>query len=204
MAIEAIIKRRVQQGQQAKQLVPLLKGAFAHQGTAVLDIISPCVTFNNHPGSTKSYTWGKAHEEALHQVGFVPHFEQIEVDYDEGSAMDVELHDGSHIILKKLDREYDPTDRHRAMQLLLDARINDQFLIMDVGVFLFVNSTRAFQKQAVRNLHDVGFMENRDLGQLATRCKAKCPARDSHAGGVCSDLHAHDDIVSHLILHAAV
>jgi 2-oxoglutarate ferredoxin oxidoreductase subunit beta len=111
-----------------KQLVPLLKGAFAHQGTAVLDIISPCVTFNNHPGSTKSYTWGKEHEEILHQVDFIPYFEQIDVDYDEGSTIDVELHDGSHILLKKLERDYDPTDRHRAMKLLLDARINQQFL----------------------------------------------------------------------------
>jgi 2-oxoglutarate ferredoxin oxidoreductase subunit beta len=111
-----------------KQLVPLLKGAFAHQGTAILDIISPCVTFNNHPGSTKSYTWGKEHEEILHQVDFVPFFEQIDVDYDEGSTLDVELHDGSHILLKKLERDYDPTDRHKAMKLLLDARVNQQFL----------------------------------------------------------------------------
>jgi 2-oxoglutarate ferredoxin oxidoreductase subunit beta len=111
-----------------KQLVPLLKGAFAHQGTAILDIISPCVTFNNHPGSTKSYSWGKEHEEVLHQVDFIPYFEQIDVDYDEGSTLDVELHDGSHILLKKLERDYDPTDRYEAMKLLLDARINQQFL----------------------------------------------------------------------------
>ena len=111
-----------------KQLVPLLKGAFAHQGTAILDIISPCVTFNNHPGSTKSYTWGKEHEEVLHQVDFIPYFEQIDVQYDEGSTLSVELHDGSHILLKKLERDYDPTDRHNAMKLLLDARINQHFL----------------------------------------------------------------------------
>jgi 2-oxoglutarate ferredoxin oxidoreductase subunit beta len=111
-----------------KQLVPLLKGAFAHQGTAILDIISPCVTFNNHPGSTKSYSWGKEHEEVLHQVDFISYFEQIDVDYDEGFTLDVELHDGSHILLKKLERDYDPTDRHEAMKLLLDARINQQFL----------------------------------------------------------------------------
>lgn len=111
-----------------KQLVPLLKGAFAHQGTAILDIISPCVTFNNHPGSTKSYSWGKEHEEVLHQVDFIPYFEQIDVDYDEGSTLDVELHDGSHILLKKLERDFDPTDRYETMKLLLDARINQQFL----------------------------------------------------------------------------
>lgn len=111
-----------------KQLVPLLKGAFAHRGTAVLDIISPCVTFNNHPGSTKSYTWGKEHEEVLHQVDFIPYFEQIDVDYDDGETLDVELHDGSHILLKKLGHEHDPTDRYQAMKLLLDARIHQQFL----------------------------------------------------------------------------
>ncbi len=111
-----------------RQLVPLLKGAFAHQGTAVLDIISPCVTFNNHPGSTKSYTWGKEHEEILHQVDFIPYFEPIKVEYDEGETLDVELHDGSHVLLKKLERDYNPTDRHQAMRLLLDARIEQQFL----------------------------------------------------------------------------
>jgi 2-oxoglutarate ferredoxin oxidoreductase subunit beta len=111
-----------------KQLVPLLKGAFAHQGTAVLDIISPCVTFNNHAGSTKSYSWGKEHEELLHQVDFIPYFDSIDVEYEEGEAMDVELHDGSHIVLKKLEREHDPTDRHQALQLLLDAQIQQQFL----------------------------------------------------------------------------
>ncbi|MFQ5791624.1 MAG: 2-oxoacid:ferredoxin oxidoreductase subunit beta [Acidobacteriota bacterium] len=111
-----------------KQLGPLLKGAFAHGGTAVLDIISPCVTFNNHPGSTKSYTWGKEHEELLHEVGFIPFFEPIDVDYAEGSTLDVELHDGSHIVLSKLERDYQPTDRRRALELLLDANQNQQFL----------------------------------------------------------------------------
>ena len=77
-----------------KQVVALLKGAFAHSGTAVLDIISPCVTFNNHEGSTKSYTWGKEHEELLHDLDFIPFFEPIEVEYDEGQTTDVELHDG--------------------------------------------------------------------------------------------------------------
>jgi 2-oxoglutarate ferredoxin oxidoreductase subunit beta len=110
-----------------KQLVPLLKGALAHRGTALLDVISPCVTFNNHPGSTKSYTWGKEHEELLHEVGFVPYFENIEVDYQEGEAVDVELHDGSHILLKKLHRDYDPTDKNQALDVLRDAAEN-QFL----------------------------------------------------------------------------
>ena len=111
-----------------KQLVPLLEGALSHKGTSVLDIISPCVTFNNHPGSTKSYTWGKEHEEMLHEVGFVPYFEQINVDYEEGSALEVTLHDGSRIVLKKLERDYDPTDRTCALSLLREASEKGQFL----------------------------------------------------------------------------
>ena len=111
-----------------KQLVALLEGALSHKGTSVLDIISPCVTFNNHPGSTKSYTWGKEHEEMLHEVGFVPYFEQINVDYEEGSALEVALHDGSRIVLKKLERDYDPTDRTRALSLLREASEKVQFL----------------------------------------------------------------------------
>jgi 2-oxoglutarate ferredoxin oxidoreductase subunit beta len=111
-----------------KQVVTLLKGAFGHNGTAVIDIISPCVTFNNHPGSTKSYTWGKEHEEMLHEVDFVPYFEQIQVDYEKGTAIEVELHDGSRIVLKKLDRSYDPTDARRALDLLRGAMENQQFI----------------------------------------------------------------------------
>ena len=111
-----------------KQVVTLLKGAFGHNGTAVLDIISPCVTFNNHAGSTKSYTWGKENEELIHEVDFVPFFDDIDVDYEEGEAQEVELHDGSRIVLKKLERDYDPTNRRRALELLLDADDKQQFL----------------------------------------------------------------------------
>ncbi|MEE9264353.1 MAG: 2-oxoacid:ferredoxin oxidoreductase subunit beta [Vicinamibacteria bacterium] len=111
-----------------KQVLALLEGALSHKGTAVLDIISPCVTFNNHPGSTKSYTWGKENEEMLHEVGFVPYFEQIQVDYEEGSVMEVKLHDGSRIVLKKLERSYDPTDARRALDLLRGAMENQQFI----------------------------------------------------------------------------
>lgn len=111
-----------------KQLVELLQGAFAHKGTAVLDIVSPCVTFNNQAGSTKSYTWGKENEELIHEVDFIPYFDPIDVEYEEGEAKEVELHDGSRIVLKKLERDYDPTNRRRAMDLLLDAHDRQQFL----------------------------------------------------------------------------
>jgi 2-oxoglutarate/2-oxoacid ferredoxin oxidoreductase subunit beta len=104
-----------------KQLVPLIKGAIAHKGTALLDVISPCVTFNNHEGSTKSFKYAKEHEELLHEIGFVPYFEQIEADYPEGSVKEVELHDGSHIRLRKLDRDYDPSNKAQALQLIRKA-----------------------------------------------------------------------------------
>ncbi len=111
-----------------KQVVTLIKGALAHNGAAVLDIISPCVTFNNHAGSTKSYTWGKENEELIQEVDFVPFFDDIDIDYDEGEVRSVELHDGSHIVLRKLERDYDPTNRRRALELILDAHEKQQFL----------------------------------------------------------------------------
>ncbi len=111
-----------------KQLVALLRGALSHNGTAVLDILSPCVTFNNHASSTKSYTWGKSNEEPIHMLDFVPALEQIEVDYKEGADQEVQLHDGSWVKLRKLDRDYDPTSRHEARELLLEATEKNLFL----------------------------------------------------------------------------
>jgi 2-oxoglutarate ferredoxin oxidoreductase subunit beta len=98
-----------------KQMRALLKAAFVHRGTAVLDIISPCVTFADHEGSTKSYAYVKEHDSPLHGIDFVPYYEDITVDYEPGTTRDVTMPDGSHIVLKKLDAEYDPTDRGRAL-----------------------------------------------------------------------------------------
>src|SRR5882724_7405326 len=84
-----------------KQLSAMLKAAIAHRGTVMLDVVSPCVTFNDHEGSTKSYQYMKDHEEPLHEVSFVPHFEEIDVEYEPGSALDVRMHDGSHLRLRK-------------------------------------------------------------------------------------------------------
>jgi 2-oxoglutarate ferredoxin oxidoreductase subunit beta len=101
-----------------KQMVNILKGAVAHNGTAVIDVISPCVTFNNHDGSTKSYTFAKENDELLHQIGFVQEYEQITVDYEPGEVKVVEMHDGSRIILKKLEEDYDPSNAVQALQRL--------------------------------------------------------------------------------------
>jgi 2-oxoglutarate ferredoxin oxidoreductase subunit beta len=111
-----------------KQVQALLKAALSYNGTAVLDIISPCVTFNNSEASTKSYSWGKEHEEALHDITFVPPAEEITVDYEEGTVTDVTMHDGSTIRLKKLGKDYDPTDRWAAIKLLEEAHARHEFL----------------------------------------------------------------------------
>ncbi len=111
-----------------KQMVPLLKAALAHKGTALFDVISPCVTFNNHEGSTKSYKYAKDHEELLHEISFVPFFEQITVDYKEGEVKDVELHDGSHIRLRKTDQNFDPTNKTEALNLLRHCYDSGEFL----------------------------------------------------------------------------
>jgi 2-oxoglutarate ferredoxin oxidoreductase subunit beta len=117
----------------AKQVQTLLKAAVSHRGTAVLDIISPCVTFNNSPDSNKSYPYGKEHEIPLHEydfipVGYVQPREEITADYDEGQTIDVEMHDGSHIRLKKLDKGHDPRNRLQAITVLEEAQRDQLFL----------------------------------------------------------------------------
>lgn len=111
-----------------KQMVNMLKAAIAHDGTAVMDVISPCVTFNNHDGSTKGYTYAKEHDELLHQIGFVPAYEQIEIDYEAGDVREVTMHDGSRIILKKLEEDYDPSNAIQALQRLHKAVDEGQML----------------------------------------------------------------------------
>ena len=111
-----------------KQLRPLLKAAFSHRGTAVLDVISPCVTFNNHEGSTRSYLNVKEHDAPLHEVTFIPYFESIEVDYAPGESREVTLHDGSRIVLRKLEEDYDPSDRLKALETIHHGREQNQFV----------------------------------------------------------------------------
>ncbi|HET7437236.1 MAG TPA: 2-oxoacid:ferredoxin oxidoreductase subunit beta [Thermoanaerobaculia bacterium] len=111
-----------------KQMVNILKAAIAHNGMAVIDVISPCVTFNNHDSSTKSYAYAKEHDELLHQIGFVQSYEQIEVDYEAGTVREVPLHDGSRVVLKKLEEDYDPSDPLDALQRLHRAVRDGQML----------------------------------------------------------------------------
>jgi 2-oxoglutarate ferredoxin oxidoreductase subunit beta len=111
-----------------KQVKELLKAALSHNGIAVLDIISPCVTFNNQDTSHHSYAWGKLHEAALHELSYVPPAEDILVDYQEGETVDVTLHDGSQLILRKLDVDYDPTDRAGILSILEEANRKNELL----------------------------------------------------------------------------
>ena len=105
-----------------QQVRTLLKAAMAHTGTAVLDIISPCVTFNNHEGSTKSVTYAREHEDPLHEIDFIDPADPITAEYEPGEMIEVEMHDGAKIRLKKLGHDYDPTDRNKAMELLHEAQ----------------------------------------------------------------------------------
>jgi len=111
-----------------KQLLALLEGAIGHRGTAMLDVISPCVTFNDHEGSTKSYAYVKDHESVLEDVSFVPFFEDISVEYEPGTTRDVTLHDGSHLLLKKLNLDYDPTSKIEALRVLEESQRKGEVL----------------------------------------------------------------------------
>jgi len=97
------------------QLVPLIRAALAHQGAAVIDILSPCIAFNNHAGSTKSYDYVREHNEAVNRLDFFPQRDEITAEYGAGELIEVRQHDGSLVRLRKLHADYDPTDRIRAM-----------------------------------------------------------------------------------------
>ena len=118
-----------------RQLHAMLKAAISHQGTVLIDVVSPCVTFNDHEGSTKSYKYMKDHEEPLHDVNFVPAFEDISVEYDEGTSINVTMHDGSQLRLRKLEEDYDPTSKLNAIKRMAEAKENNEIL---TGVF-YVN-----------------------------------------------------------------
>ena len=119
-----------------RQLHTMLKAAIAHNGTVMLDVVSPCVTFNDHEGSTKSYKYMQAHEEPLQEVSFIPSFEEINVEYDHGTTIEVTMHDGSSLRLRKLEQEYDPTDKIQAVRRLMESHTKGEVL---TGVF-YINA----------------------------------------------------------------
>lgn len=119
-----------------KQLSAMMKAAIAHRGTSVLDVVSPCVTFNDHEGSTKSYAYMKDHDAPLQELSFIPAYEEIAVEYDPGTTIEVTMHDGSRLRLRKIEEGYDPSDRPKAVSRLMEAQRKGEVL---TGV-LFVDS----------------------------------------------------------------
>jgi 2-oxoglutarate ferredoxin oxidoreductase subunit beta len=111
-----------------RQLHTMLKAALAHRGTVLIDVVSPCVTFNDHEGSTKSFKYMKDHEEPLHDLNFVPSFHEIDVEYDPGATINVTMHDGSSLRMHKLEEDYDPTDKIRAFTRLAQSQEVDEVL----------------------------------------------------------------------------
>lgn len=111
-----------------EQLIPLMKAAMSHKGFALIDVVSPCVTFNNHAGSTKSYDHTREHVQAASVVDFVPMAQEITLDQIKGSTQEVNLHNGDSVRLSKLSDNYDPTDRHNAIHTLLEHKAQDKLM----------------------------------------------------------------------------
>jgi 2-oxoglutarate ferredoxin oxidoreductase subunit beta len=137
------------------QLIPMIQAAISHPGFAFLDVLSPCVTFNNKPSSTKSYDFVRAHQEATSTIDFIPHKKEITLDYEKGDSKQVKLHDGSYVQLRKLAPNWDPTDRSSAMDRLRSAKLNGEIL---TGL-LFID-------QDSRDLHELEQTANRPLNSL--------------------------------------
>jgi 2-oxoglutarate ferredoxin oxidoreductase subunit beta len=110
-----------------RQLLAILKASLSHRGTALIDVISPCVTFNDHEGSTKSYAYAKDHDEPLGEVSFVPYFEDISIEYEAGTTKEVQMHDGSKLYLKKMSDDYDPTDKRNAVRMIHETAERGEF-----------------------------------------------------------------------------
>lgn len=138
-----------------KQLLSILKAAIAHRGTVMIDVISPCVTFNDHEGSTKSYSYVKEHEEYFDEIDFVPHFEEINVEYEPGETVNVTMHDGSHLLLSKLPEDYTPNNRAKAIQKLIERRAKGEIV---TGIF-YVNPDD-------KNLYDLINLDDTPLVHL--------------------------------------
>lgn len=111
-----------------KQVIALLKAAHSHNGIALLDIISPCVTFNNHEGSTKSYTFVKEHDVPLHELGYVTPYDEINVEIKDGATQEILLHDGAKLTIKKLGKEYDVHDPIKAIAAIHEARAKKELI----------------------------------------------------------------------------
>lgn len=149
-----------------EQLVPLMKAAMSHKGFALIDIVSPCVTFNNHSGSTKSYDYTREHVEAGAVVDFVPVAQEITLDQIAGSTQNVQLHNGDSVRLSKLNEDYDPTDRGNAIRTLLDHKAQEKLL---TGLI--------YVEPESNNFHDTLKLSDTPLNQLTQ--EQLCPGSAS-------------------------
>lgn len=149
-----------------EQLIPLIKAALSHQGFALIDVLSPCVTFNNNPGSTKSYDYVREHMETTAAVDYIPEKAEITAHYAEGEACVVTLHDGSHVVLRKPDPTWQPTDRIAAMKRLHEAHQSGEIL---TGII--------YLEPAGRDLHAMLNTTHRPLNTL--REEDLCPGKEA-------------------------
>ncbi len=152
-----------------QQLVPLLKAAMSHKGFAIIDVISPCVTFNNHPGSTKSYDYTREHVQAGSVVDFVPMEQEITLDQIKGSTQQVELHNGDSVRLSKLSDNYDPTDRTNAIKVLHEHKNADKLL---TGLI--------YLEPESENFHEILNLPDTPLNALEQ--EVLCPGNSALAG----------------------
>lgn len=145
-----------------EQLVPLMQAAMSHKGFALIDVVSPCVTFNNHTGSTKSYDYTREHVEAGSVIDFVPFEKEINLKQSKGSTKKVELFNGTSVNLSKLSSDYDPTSRRAAITTLLDHKENDKLL---TGLI--------YLDPESENFHEMLNISNTPLNELEQ--EALCP-----------------------------
>ncbi len=148
-----------------EQLIPLIKAAVAHEGFALIDVLSPCVTFNDHETSTKSYSHTRAFSHPATQTDFIPPAAHIRAAYDDGAAMPVKMHDGSEIVLRKIDKDYDPTSRKSAFSYLEERRKHGEI----VTGLLYINEQH-------KNMHQVAGTVAEPLTALPY--EDLCPGRD--------------------------
>lgn len=149
-----------------EQLVPLLKAAMRHRGFAMLNVISPCVTFNNNPGSTKSYDYVREHVEVTGTMDFVPMMREITASYEAGDVSDITMHDGSQIRLHKLQKNWDPTNRRSAMNAVQNAKDKGEIL---TGLLYIDESS-----QDLHSLINTSDQPLNSLGEVTL-----CPGSDS-------------------------
>jgi 2-oxoglutarate ferredoxin oxidoreductase subunit beta len=139
------------------QLVPLIKAGVRHRGCAILDVVSPCVTFNDHVGSTKSYAYTRENYHEATQTDFIPPTTEIRVCYDEGEVTPVQMHDGSTLLLKKADPEFDPSVRSHAMHYLETHRVRGEVVTGLMYIDESIPDMHEVSETAVQPLVDTSF-----------------------------------------------